>query len=271
MIVIEGMPGAGKTTLLGRLLAALPGQVVIFPEAQPPPNTTNDRAIARALLAEDRARITLADKLASTLSSGADGLVVASDRCHLGVLAYRYALARSGHGSQENFEHALELCAESAVAEGHRNDTVIMLTLPVKNSLRRRAAHAEDERYGIWFDPGFLTAYNDFWATPPRDVPITGRVVRVNGADATGWEHVVAALPPAVRNKVHDTAPASATVRDELICTYGCVGARSPTVLTNSVHGDVTQLFPYAVHQRGRDGAVTCLRSAADLAAHAGQ
>jgi hypothetical protein len=108
VLVFEGSPGARKTTLLGRLLESLPEKVIVFPEAQPPPTLTDDAQVVRALLAEDCARI----ESAARLHALRPALVVASDRCHLGVLAYRYALAKTGCAPRQVFDHTLATVAE---------------------------------------------------------------------------------------------------------------------------------------------------------------
>lgn len=79
MIAIDGMPGAGKTTVLHRLQDALPNQVVVFPEAQPPDDPRPDAETARHLLAEARDRLDAARRL----QQARPGLLVVSDRCHI--------------------------------------------------------------------------------------------------------------------------------------------------------------------------------------------
>ena len=125
MIVLEGTPGAGKTTLAGWLLAAAPDRVVVFPEAQPPSETSCDAMTVRALLDEDRSRVTVAGRVAAT----APGALIVSDRCHLGVLAYRYARAVTGRGPREDFEHARALCDRYQLHTAHAGDHLVVQLL----------------------------------------------------------------------------------------------------------------------------------------------
>ena len=158
MIVLDGMPGAGKTTLLRHLRASAPNNVLVLPEAQPSPDSVSDAETADHLLGEARARIDTAGHLARTRPD----LLVASDRGHIGVLAYRHALATSGRAPYSYFKHALALCHDRGLMGPQPGLTTIVLLVDVGTSLARRAAHAHDQRYRLWFDPGFLTAYHAF-------------------------------------------------------------------------------------------------------------
>ncbi|MGW6599407.1 hypothetical protein [Streptomyces sp. NPDC055036] len=191
MIVLDGMPGAGKTTLLHQLQTALPHHLLVFPEAQPLENSGSDTATARFLLDEARDRIDTARHLARTRP----GLIVASDRCHIGVLAYRYALAATGRGPYSDFEQALALCHELDLI-GPQPDlsTLVLLTDP-GTSISRRSAYAHDERYALWFDLGFLTAYRHFLDNLPDWIP-ADTVTTLDVTDTSGWPTLLDALPP---------------------------------------------------------------------------
>jgi hypothetical protein len=258
VIVLEGSPGAGKTTLLGHLLAALPERLLVFPEAQPPRGVDDDARIVRALLAQDAGRVTAA----ATVAAAAPDAVIASDRCYLGVLAYRYALARLGRTGWAQFHHALTVSEELGLLAAHAGHTVIVLCLDAVESVRRRAAHADDQRYGIWFDHGFLAAYNDFWGQLDRWVSVGAGWILADAAVTTGWSAVTAALPSAVVT----AAPVArdGTGSGSLACGNGCATPRSPVVTAS---GTATQLFTSAVHRQYGDGPVVCRRGAGDIAA----
>lgn len=223
MLILDGMPGAGKTTALGGLLRQC-ADVVLFPEARPPAG--EDETVMRHLLAEDHARTAAAARL----HARDPDRVVASDRCHLGVLAYRYALARLT-GQWREFDRALDHSRELALDQRHHGDTVLILDLDPATSQHRRRGHAHDERYHLWYDPEFLAHYRTFvrdltrWITPGPD-----------------WQHLHVAetdLEVTLRALLpHQPTP---LVLDStgLPCGGDCGRPRSPTVAT--VHG-ATQL-----------------------------
>jgi len=256
MLILEGSPGAGKTTLLGRLLAGAPEHVVVFPEAQPSPdlNGAADAGVAAFLLTEDRDRLAAAARL-----RGADpSLVFCGDRCHLGVLAYRYALAATGNGGWADYQHADALCERYGLHRRHRGDTVLVLLIDPGQSVRRRAAHATDPAYALWYDPLFLTAYNDFFGQLDTHVP-TGPAWQVISAarhDAP-WRAVQAAMP------VTQAEPGSQDGRS-LSCAYGCADPRSPVVQAS---GAAVQLFTGALHHQPPGRPVECLTSGTQITA----
>lgn len=242
MIVFEGTPGVGKTTRLGALLAEYP-DALIFPEAQPPPGAAHP-ADLQALLAEDHCRT----RHAAEVQARYPDAVVASDRCHLGVLAYRHALALTGRAPWAVFAQARERAAHLGLDARHYHDKVHIGLLDPERSRHRRARFAADSCYQVWFDLEFLAAYNDFfnhldrWITPgPR------------------WRTTLLPEPT--------PSPASASA---LPCPAGCAHARSP-VLT---HGRAQrQLYTGALHDRAApEEPVACLRTAAQVTAawHAG-
>ena len=190
MIVLDGMPGAGKTTLLHRLRTALPDHLVVFPEAQPPEETSSDAETARFLLGKARDRIDAARHLARTRPD----LLVASDRCHIGVLAYRYALAATGRAPRSNFEHALALCHDLDLIHPHPDLTTLVLLTDPGTSITRRAAYAHDQRHSLWFGHGFLTAYRDFLDNLPDWLP-AGTFTSLDVTDTSGWLALLDALP----------------------------------------------------------------------------
>jgi thymidylate kinase len=155
MLVLDGLPGCGKTTRLGALRRQCPNAVV-FPEAQPP-DEADEHTVLRALMGEDYART----QAARHLAEHEPHRPVASDRSHLGVLAYRYAHARLT-GAWADFEHALTYT--SVLDQRHHDDTVLILHLDPAESLRRRGGPAaSSNRFWPWFDPAFLRAYGEFW------------------------------------------------------------------------------------------------------------
>jgi len=191
VIVLDGMPGTGKTTLLHQLQTALPHHLLVFPEAQPPENSSSDPETARFLLDEARHRIDTARHLARTRP----GLIVASDRCHIGVLAYRFALAATGRAPHRDFEQALALCHDLDLIGPHPDLTTLVLLTDPGTSVSRRSAYAHDERYALWFDLGFLTAYRHFLDNLPVWLP-AGTFTTLDVTDASGWPTLFGALPP---------------------------------------------------------------------------
>jgi thymidylate kinase len=249
VLVLDGSPGAGKTTLLGHLLETLPETLIVFPEAQPPPALASDAQVMRALLAEDRARIQSAAHLHALDSA----LVVASDRCHISVLAYRYALATTGRASRRVFDHALATVAEFRLDQGHRGDTVLILRLDPAQSLRRRAAHARDGRYRLWYDREFLTAYNHFLDHLHYWMPLGAGWAVCDAADPASWSPLLPIPDPATRH--HAQGPVSPPA-------CGCTEPRSALVTS---HGVPTQLYTSALHRRHADGSLRCLRGAQEI------
>ncbi|MFE4797668.1 hypothetical protein ACFRFL_21800 [Streptomyces sp. NPDC056708] len=191
MIVLDGMPGAGKSTLLHQLQTALPHHLLVFPEAQPPENGSSNTETARFLLGEARDRIDTARHLARTRP----GMGVASDRCHIGVLAYRYALAATGRAPYSDFEQALALCHDLNLIGPHPDLTTLVLLTDPDTSISRRSAYAHDERYTLWFDLGFLTAYRHFLDNLPVWLPV-GTFTTLDVTDTSGWPKLLGALPP---------------------------------------------------------------------------
>ena len=245
MLVLDGSPGAGKTTLLGHLLESQPNTLIVFPEAQPPPAQSGDAHVARALLTEDRDRV----ESAARLHELHPALQVASDRCHLGVLAYRYALVQTSRAPQRVLDHALALVDELHLSQGHRLDTVVILRLDPTQSLHRRAAHAHDGRYRLWYDPEFLTAYNDFLDHLRQWTPVGAHWVVRDATDSASW--------PSPLPTPHTELDAPVSPRP-----CGCADPRS--ALVNS-HGVPTQLFPSAIHRHRPDHTIQCLRGAQEI------
>ncbi|MFE2426979.1 AAA family ATPase [Streptomyces sp. NPDC059373] len=190
MIVLDGMPGTGKTTLLKRLRTALPHHLVVFPEAQPPKDSSSDAETARLLLGKARGRIDAARHLARTRPE----VIVTSDRGHIGVLAYRYALAATGRAPHSDFEHALSLCRDLDLIHPRPDVTTLVLLTDPDTSITRRAAYAHDERYRQWFDHGFLTAYRDFLDNLQVWLP-TNTFTSLDVTDTSGWPALLDALP----------------------------------------------------------------------------
>ncbi|WP_432976721.1 AAA family ATPase [Dactylosporangium sp. CA-233914] len=197
MIALDGMPGAGKTTLLRRLHDAAPGQVKIFPEAQPTDHS-DDLQVARELLNEAADRITTAGQLITAQP----GLVVASDRCHIGVLAYRYALAQTGRSPQRTFDDALTLCHTMGLLIPRTNVCALVILIDPERSIARRARYATDPRYALWFDRSFLAAYHEFltrldaWLTPHPEL------ISIEADDDLGWPQLAALLPQPLAGKL---------------------------------------------------------------------
>lgn len=252
MLVLEGIPGAGKTTHLAHLLTSCPERLVLFPEAQPPRHGT-DTAAMRQLLDEDHART----EKARRVEENHLGRLVASDRCHLGVLAYRYAWARLTN-RWTDFHRTLAYSGELGLDERHHDDTLLILHLSPDASLQRRRHSAADPRHELWYAPDFLAAYGKFftqldqWATPgPR------------------WAH-----HPADDNAIADTisalaasAPARppAIHRHDLTCDNDCGTPRSAAVATTDV---AVQLWSSALHQQRPGKPVRCLRTAEAIVEH---
>lgn len=238
MIVLDGMPGTGKSTLLGAAISA----GVVFPETQPPPNADECGALAW-LLAEDRARTRAAAALPR----------VASDRCHLGVLAYRYARAAAGYCSWAEFHHARQLVGALRLDQHHADDLVLILHLDPAVSLQRRAAARNGS---CWFDRGFLHHYARFWNELDRWI-----------TPGPAWRHLDAAQPETAQQIAAVLAPANAPdlLPGQLACgsPLRCGQPRSPVTRTST--GAVVQLWSGALHHHTPGGPVRCLRTAADL------
>lgn len=204
MIAIDGMPGAGKTTALQRLQDAHPHQVVVFPEAQPPDDPLPDAATARFLLTEAQGR--LAD--ARRLQQARPGILFLSDRCHIGVLAYRYALQATGQGPHQDFDHALELAHRFGLTAPGAHDRILVLLIDPAESVARRSAYAHDDRYRLWFDPDFLDAYHHFlthldtWLRPDS-------FTTHDATTGSAWAALLSALPPHLTGRLALT-PATA-------------------------------------------------------------
>jgi thymidylate kinase len=204
VIAIDGMPGAGKTTALHRLQDALPNQVVVFPEAQPPDDLIPDAATARYLLTEAQGR--LAD--ARRLQQAHPGLLVLSDRCHIGVLAYRYALQATGQGPHQDFDRALELAHYFGLTTPHAHDRVLVLLVDPAESVARRLAYAHDDRYRLWFDPDFLDAYHHFLTHLDTWLPPDSFTTH-DATTGSAWAALLSALPPHLTERLAPT-PATA-------------------------------------------------------------
>jgi thymidylate kinase len=174
VIVLEGTPGAGKTTLLGSMIERDPDRVVVFPEAQPERGATDEHLIAEALLAEDLDRTTWAHRL----EYYRPGLRVLSDRCYIGVLAYRHAMWQSGRLPRTYFDRALEACLRLGLPDRHRRNKVFILITQPSVSIKRRAMHAGVAEFSKWFDLDFLEAYNAFLESTPGVFPENTVVVR---------------------------------------------------------------------------------------------
>ncbi len=251
VLVLDGSPGAGKTTLLGHLLESRPDKLIVFPETQPPPALCGDAQVVRALLAEDRARIDSAARLHMLNPT----LEVASDRCHIGVLAYRYALVQTGRAPRQVFDHALATVDDFHLDEGHRLDTVLILRLDPAQSIHRRAAHAHDGRYRLWYDPAFLAAYNDFLDQLHHWTPVGASWAVCDPTDPASWS----SLPPTPN-------PAARHYADGQVSPHAC-GCTEPRSAVVTSHGVPTRLYTSAIHRRHPDNTVHCLRGAQEITA----
>lgn len=226
---------------------------MVFPEAQPPNGLSDEIDIARALLSEDRTRVDTAARLTATWPQ----VTVASDRCHIGVLAYRYALAAIGRASWNVFNHAMLLCDQFGLAEGHAADTILIWLLDPGESVRRREKHHDDPRYQVWYDHGFLSAYNDFLEQLPHWMSV-----------GASWE-ILGASDPAARRAITELLPETGipsqhpSMAQQLACCNGCEHPRSPVVIQHRVP---TQLHASALHREDADGSVRCLHTASEIA-----
>ncbi|MFJ9901201.1 hypothetical protein ACIQPR_48680 [Streptomyces sp. NPDC091280] len=200
MIAIDGMPGAGKTTVLRQLQDALPDHVVVFPEAQPPDHPVPDGATARYLLTEAQGRLVEAQRLQQTRP----GLLVLSDRCHIGVLAYRYALQASGQGPRQDFDRALELAHSLGLTAPGAHDRVLVLLVDPAESIARRLAYAHDIRYRLWFDPDFLAAYHNFLTHLDTWLP-PDTFTTHDATTTSAWAALLSALPPHLTERLAPT------------------------------------------------------------------
>ncbi|MGH3821853.1 MAG: hypothetical protein ACRDRA_03280 [Pseudonocardiaceae bacterium] len=262
MLILDGTPGAGKTTLLGHLLESLPEKLIVFPEAQPPAAMSGDARVVRALLAEDRARIDSAARLHALHPD----LVVASDRCHIGVLAYRYALVETGRAPRQVFDHALAIVDEFHLGEGHRSDTVVILRLNPAQSIHRRAAHAHDGRWRLWYDPEFLTAYNHFLDHLRQWTSVGAGWTVCDAADTASWPSLLPGTDPAAtrpRRSERRSSRRHCADGREPPHACGCAEPRSAVVTS---HGVPTQLYASAIH-RYADTRIRCLRGAREITA----
>lgn len=128
--------------------------------------------------------------------------MVASDRGHIGVLAYRYALAATGRGTHHAFGDAVTLCHAMGLTTPRNDVHTIVLLIDVKRSIERRAGYASDPRFALWFDPGFLAAYREFltrldsWITPHPEL------ISIEADDDLGWPHLAALLPASLGTKL---------------------------------------------------------------------
>ncbi|MGH3870165.1 MAG: hypothetical protein ACRDSR_01400 [Pseudonocardiaceae bacterium] len=238
MIVLEGTPGAGKTTRLGALLAEHP-DALIFPEAQPPPGAEHP-ADLEALLAEDHHRT----RHAAEVHACSPATVVASDRCHLGVLAYRHALVATGRAPRAVFDQARAWAEQLGLDARHHHDEIHISLLDPYQSRRRRVRFSGDPRYQTWFDLEFLAAYNDFFS-------------HLDLWSTTGPRWTVTLLP--------DHNPPHRALAAALRCPLACDDAQSPII----THGQLQrQLYTDALYHRATpDAPVTCQRSAQQIAA----
>ncbi|CAM5505526.1 hypothetical protein SALBM311S_05416 [Streptomyces alboniger] len=140
-----------------------PDGVVVFPEAQPEQGATDEHVIAEALLAEDLDRAVWADRLEERRPA----IRVLSDRCYIGVLAYRHAMWQSGRLPRIHFDRALEACLRLGLPDRHRRNKVLVLITQPSVSVRRRTRNADAAEFSHWFDLEFLEAYNAFLESTP--------------------------------------------------------------------------------------------------------
>lgn len=173
MIILEGTPGAGKTSLISQLQVLGGAQVVSFPEAQPPAGAT-DHDTVDALLREDLRRTAVASRLPASVT-------VLSDRCHLGVLAYRMALVATGRAPRSDLDYALAKVEYLGLWHAHRYDEFIITLIEPSESLRRRGAYRHDPRYRLWFEPDYLLAYN----TAMQDLAHTHPDMKITTTDGS--------------------------------------------------------------------------------------
>ncbi|WP_394427019.1 nucleoside/nucleotide kinase family protein [Streptomyces sp. SGAir0957] len=190
MIALDGMPGAGKTTLLNNLRRRQPNTTVIFGEAQPPDGPLPEAHNTAYLLTEALSRIRTARRLKRTHPC----LTVASDRCHIGVLAYRYARMRTGAAPADDFHHALALTHRLGLTAPSAHDHILVLTCTPAQSLHRRRAHSDNPHYRTWFDPHFLDHYHSFLTHLSTWIPATTFTLH-DTTHHSAWPDLLNALP----------------------------------------------------------------------------
>jgi thymidylate kinase len=204
MIILDGMPGAGKTTLLRALTRTAAHQVTVFPEAQPQEHH-DDSVAVRLLLQEAANRIHTAQRL----SASHPGMLFASDRCHIGVLAYRYALAATVRGTDHAFRHALDSCQTMGLTAPLAGIHTIVLILDPQRSAVRRAAFAHDPKFSLWFDPAFLNAYHHFLTSLETWIAASPELITVEAHDGLNWQQLSDLLPPPVAERLSSFIPLS--------------------------------------------------------------
>lgn len=236
MIVLEGTPGAGKSTLLGSIIERQPDQVVVFPEAQPAEGETDEDEIAARLLAEDQERIELADAIESK------GLSVLTDRCYVGVLAYRYALWQSGRLSRGPFDRARRVCSLLDLPRRYSRSAVYVLLASPQMSIERRRRYGDRPEFSTWFDSDFLEAYNAYLLSAPSELPDRTVIVE-DGAPL--WDLLAGPTAPGRMCPKCRSEPRSAVVESR---------------------GSMIQLFARGLHIEA-DGDVVCANTAQELLA----
>jgi hypothetical protein len=232
MIILEGTPGAGKTTFLGARITTWPDTCMVFPEAQPRSNLVGDLEIAPDLLLEDSTRLLLAHQLAMTKP----GIHVYSDRCYIGVLAYRKALVQLGFLSLSALRRVEGLVEDLNLPRGHALDHLYVCVVAPQISLRRRIA-SHSYRYSIWFEPDFLTAYNES----------LGGLVEASGIPVTWIDASRMGMGPRRLRKLSHHVDSC------------CGDARSPCA--ERADGSTMQLFANTLHVQQTDAFYCCNRA----------
>ncbi|MGH3933472.1 MAG: hypothetical protein ACRDS1_00570 [Pseudonocardiaceae bacterium] len=192
---------------------------------------------------------------------------MASDRCHIGILAYRYALVEIGRAPRQVFDHALAIVDEFHLGDGHRSDTVVILRLDAAQSIHRRAAHAHDGRFRLWYDPEFLAAYNYFLDHLRQWTSVgAGWTVR-DAADTASWPALLPGADPAAsRPRRAGWASSWGYCADGRRSPHPC-GCAEPRSAVVTSHGVPTRLYASAIHRRYANTGIRCLRSAREITA----
>jgi glycosyltransferase involved in cell wall biosynthesis/thymidylate kinase len=155
IIAIEGMPGAGKTTFIKEYVDD--DKITFLPQLQ----------VSESILSKDNLEtskqflFTEHEKTQKIQEVGKKYTEIVLDRTFFTTLAYCYARSKINNTSEE-FDSLL------LVFEGIKNTItfpthVIYLDVSVDESLKRRSAFANDDRYKNWFNPLFLSYLREFY------------------------------------------------------------------------------------------------------------
>ena len=161
LVVFEGMPGAGKTSVLSSL-STFEKDIFISQELDHVQQSIDPTTLIGR---NDKVKWYIDSELARQLSIRSIlklGGVAIQDRSVLSLLSYSYARSSTNSEVYRIIELIERLIIDAKIGI-IQPDLLLIFSVSQSAGRSRRALHENDNRYSEWFDPSFLSKYQEFY------------------------------------------------------------------------------------------------------------